>query len=205
MLLFWVHIYLQILYLNLGLIPLSFCNIFLCLVNWVKVAQWCPTLCDPMDYTVHGILQARILEWVRFPFAGDPPNPGIEARSPTLQTDSLTAKPPWKPSVVTVLVLKSTLSKYCYPSLLVVLFHFHRMPFSFSSLSACMCLQIWFESLVDSTHISLGFSSIQQLCELNKALNSFSFNIIIDRCTYWSHVDCFLVVLSFFFVCVFFL
>ena len=30
----------------------------------MKVAQSCPTLCDPMDYTVHGILQARILEWV---------------------------------------------------------------------------------------------------------------------------------------------
>ena len=29
----------------------------------VKVAQSCPTLCDPMDFTVHGILQARILEW----------------------------------------------------------------------------------------------------------------------------------------------
>ena len=28
----------------------------------VKVAQSCPTLCDPMDYTVHGILLARILE-----------------------------------------------------------------------------------------------------------------------------------------------
>ena len=28
----------------------------------VKVAQLCPALCDPMDYTVHGILQARILE-----------------------------------------------------------------------------------------------------------------------------------------------
>ena len=28
----------------------------------VKVAQSCPVLCDPMDYTVHGILQARILE-----------------------------------------------------------------------------------------------------------------------------------------------
>ena len=30
----------------------------------VKVTQSCLTLCDPMDYTVHGILQARILEWV---------------------------------------------------------------------------------------------------------------------------------------------
>ena len=35
----------------------------------VKVDQSCPTLCDPMDYTVHGILQARILEWVAFPFS----------------------------------------------------------------------------------------------------------------------------------------
>ena len=35
----------------------------------VKVAQSCPILCNPMDYTVHGILQARILEWVVFPFS----------------------------------------------------------------------------------------------------------------------------------------
>ena len=34
----------------------------------MKVSQLCPTLCDPIDYTVHGILQARILEWVAFPF-----------------------------------------------------------------------------------------------------------------------------------------
>ena len=35
----------------------------------VKVAQSCLTLCDSMDYTVHGILQVRILEWVAFPFS----------------------------------------------------------------------------------------------------------------------------------------
>ena len=33
------------------------------------------TLCDPMDYTVHGILQARILEWVDFPFSRGSPQP----------------------------------------------------------------------------------------------------------------------------------
>ena len=33
-----------------------------------EVAQLCLTLCNPMDYTVHGILQARILEWVAFAF-----------------------------------------------------------------------------------------------------------------------------------------
>jgi len=63
-----------------------------------KVAQSCPTLCDPMDYTVHGILQARILEWVAVPFSRGLPNPGIEPRSPTLQVDSLPAELPGKPT-----------------------------------------------------------------------------------------------------------
>ena len=35
----------------------------------LQVAQSCPTLCDPVDHTVHGILQAKILEWVTFPFS----------------------------------------------------------------------------------------------------------------------------------------
>ena len=53
------------------------------------VAQSCPTLCNPMDCSppgssVHGILQARILERLPFPSLGDIPNPGIEPRSPTL-------------------------------------------------------------------------------------------------------------------------
>jgi len=44
-----------------------------------------------MDYTVHGILQARILEWVFWPFPSpvDLSNPGIEPGSPALQVDSL--------------------------------------------------------------------------------------------------------------------
>ena len=57
------------------------------------VAQLCLTLCDPTDCSppgscVHGILQARILEWVAVPFSGDLPNPG----SPALETDSLPAE-----------------------------------------------------------------------------------------------------------------
>ena len=35
----------------------------------VKVTQSCPTLCDPKNYSAHGIIQARILEWVAFPFS----------------------------------------------------------------------------------------------------------------------------------------
>ena len=64
----------------------------------VKVSQWCPTLCDPMDYTIHGILQARTLEWVTIPSPGDFPNPGIKHRSPALQADSLPTEPQGKPN-----------------------------------------------------------------------------------------------------------
>ena len=42
----------------------------------VKLSQSCPTLCDPLDYTVHGILQARILKWVAFPFTRGSSQPG---------------------------------------------------------------------------------------------------------------------------------
>ena len=54
----------------------------------MTVAKSCSTLCDPMDYKVHGILWARILEWVAFPCSGDLPNPGIEPKFPALQADS---------------------------------------------------------------------------------------------------------------------
>jgi len=50
-----------------------------------------------MDYTVHGILQVRILEWVAIPFSRDLPNPEIELRSLALQADSSPAEPPGKP------------------------------------------------------------------------------------------------------------
>ena len=48
--------------------------------------QTCSTLCHPMDCSpigsfVHGILQARVLEWLPLPFPGDLPNPGMEILS----------------------------------------------------------------------------------------------------------------------------
>ena len=63
----------------------------------VLVAQSCQTLWEPMDwgppgFSVHGILQARILEWVPCPSPRDLPNSGIEPTSPAspeLQADSL--------------------------------------------------------------------------------------------------------------------
>ena len=63
----------------------------------VKVTQSCSPLCNPMDYTVHCILQARMLDWVALPFSGDIPNPGTEPRSPTSQPDSLPVEPQRKP------------------------------------------------------------------------------------------------------------
>ena len=60
----------------------------------VLVTQSSLTLCDPMDYSlpgtsVHGILQARVLEWVAIHFARDLPNVWVEPGSLVLQADSL--------------------------------------------------------------------------------------------------------------------
>ena len=76
----------------------------------VKVAQSCPTL-QPHDYTVHGILQARILEWVAFPFTRGSSQPGIELRSPAMQADSLPAEP-HHASKVMVKILHAKLQLY---------------------------------------------------------------------------------------------
>ena len=50
-----------------------------------------------MDYTVHEIRQARILEWVAFPLPRDFPTQELNPGSPTLQVDSLQAEPQGKP------------------------------------------------------------------------------------------------------------
>ena len=49
----------------------------------IESFQLCPSLCDPMDYSplgfsVHGILQARILEWIAMPSSRDLPDSGVE-------------------------------------------------------------------------------------------------------------------------------
>ena len=64
----------------------------------VKAAQSCPTLCDPMDYTVHRILQARILGLVVFPFPRGSCQPRDRAQVSRVAVDSLPAEPRGKPS-----------------------------------------------------------------------------------------------------------
>ena len=63
---------------------------------YAKLLQSCLALCDPMDCSppgssVHGIFQARTLEWVAMPSSGDLPGPEVEPVSletPALQADS---------------------------------------------------------------------------------------------------------------------
>ena len=70
-----------------------------------SLAKLCLTLCDPVDwslpdFSVHGILQARILEWVAIPPSGDLPHPGTELMSlasPALAWGSLPLVSPGKP------------------------------------------------------------------------------------------------------------
>ena len=70
----------------------------------VLVVQPCPALSNPMDCSlpgssVHGILQARILDWLAIPFSRDLPDPGIKPRSPALQADSLPSELLGKPLI----------------------------------------------------------------------------------------------------------
>ena len=62
-------------------------------------AQSCPTLCDPMDFSlpsssVREFSRQEYWSGLPFPSPGDLPNPGIESRSPALQADTLPSEPP---------------------------------------------------------------------------------------------------------------
>ena len=66
-----------------------------------KLLQSCPTLCDPIDGSppgsfVHGILQARILEWLAISSPGDLPDPGIKPEFPELAGRFFITEPPGK-------------------------------------------------------------------------------------------------------------
>ena len=52
----------------------------MCIKVKVKVSRSCPTLCNPMEYVIHGTLQARILEWVVFPSSRGSSQPRDQTR-----------------------------------------------------------------------------------------------------------------------------
>jgi len=63
----------------------------------VKVTQSCPTLWNPVDYIVHGILQARILERVAFPFSRGSSQPWDQTQVSRIAGGFLLAEPQGKP------------------------------------------------------------------------------------------------------------
>ena len=80
------------------------------------VAQSCPTLCNSMDYSppgssVHGILQARTLEWVTIPFSRGSSQPRDWSWVSALQTDSLPSEPPMKPNTCLNHKIRNTSNK----------------------------------------------------------------------------------------------
>ena len=68
-------------------------------VQFSSVAQLCPTLCYPMDYSppgssVHGIFQARILDWIAISFSRGSSQPRGQTSSAALAGGFLTTEPP---------------------------------------------------------------------------------------------------------------
>ena len=96
------------------------------LVMVMLVAQSCLTFRDSMDCSlpgssIHGIFQARILEWVVIPFSRGSSNPEIEPWSPALQAYSLPTEPPRKPrnsSTKKFLALQQKFDRWMYTSTL---------------------------------------------------------------------------------------
>ena len=94
-----------------------------------KSFQSCPTLCDPMNCSLpgsslHGILQARILEWVPMPSSRDFPNPGVKPTShmsPELAGSFFTTSATWEAPQIIIetpkkLYFFAFLSEYAYIS-----------------------------------------------------------------------------------------
>ena len=86
--------------LNITIIKIA--KICDCCAELLQSCPTCPTLCYPVDCnspgsSVHGILQARILEWVAIPSSRGSSQPRIGPRSPALQADTLPSEPPGKP------------------------------------------------------------------------------------------------------------
>ena len=71
----------------------------------VKAAQSCLTLCNPMDYTVQGILQAGTLEWVAVPFSRGSSQPRDRTQVSRIAGYSLLSEPPGKPKTTGVGIL----------------------------------------------------------------------------------------------------
>ena len=102
----------------------------------VKFFQSCLTLCDSMDYTVHGNLQARILEWVAFLFSRESSYPRDQTQVSLIAGRSFTS---WATTLVMVVILKSMLSDMSIATPSSIDLYLHGISLSSPSLSVCMC------------------------------------------------------------------
>ena len=97
-------------------------------------------LLSPRGSSVHGILQARILEWVALPFSRGLSNPGIELRSPAFQADSLPSELPGKHGFIFIRILG--ILDMCERNITYIFFlHLH--------FSSCLHCAVW-----GSAHLS---------------------------------------------------
>ena len=99
----------------LGCVCVCVC-VSVCICVCLCVSPSVVRLCKPIDYSlpgpsVHGILQARILEWIAILFLRDLPNPGIKSGYPALQSDFLPTEPPRKLPVRKLSVRKALIKK----------------------------------------------------------------------------------------------
>ena len=139
----------------------------------MKVTQSCPTLCDPMDCTVQGIFQPRILEWVAFPSTGDIPNPGIEPRYTALQTDSLPVEPQGKPQNTAVSSL----------SLLQQIF-----PTQESNWGLLHCRKILYQLSYQGSWAGVEESLLTSCVTFNKSFKCFNLQLLFYEMGIMSHL-----------------
>ena len=87
-------------------------KLLVCVCVRAKSLQSCPTLCDPMDCrllgsSVHGILQAKILEWVAMPSSRGSSHPGIKLESlmsPALADEFFTTSATWEAKTIGMMI-----------------------------------------------------------------------------------------------------
>ena len=104
-----------------------------------EVTKFCPTLCNPMDYSlpgffIHGIFQATVLKWVTISFSRGSSWPRGKPRSPALQVDTLPSEPPGNLIVdVPIYIFTKSLWEFQFSSSLQPLvFYYLQKQHSFS-------------------------------------------------------------------------
>ena len=114
---------------------------FLCIISYYllhiplrcesEVAQLCPTLCDPMDYSlsgssVHGIFQARVLVWIAISFSRGSSRPRNRTRVSRIASRALLSEPPGKTFEVCIPVITFLQMRKLRPSKVKQLFRYPK-------------------------------------------------------------------------------